>query len=106
VDKWHGATAKDIFIAVKGDIIHVELYRRFSDWHHWGIAGFAPLLRFDPERGGFHMKGSDAALTATALASALQRLWQTMKALDEIVSLGIAAVLQRLYDSYVTIRKP
>jgi hypothetical protein len=52
------------------------------------------------------MKGSDAALTATALASALQRLWQTMKALDEIVSLGIAAVLQRLYDSYVTIRKP
>ena len=55
---------------------------------------------------GFHMKGSEAALTATALASAFQCLWQTMKALDEIVSLGIAAALQRLYDSYVTIRKP
>ena len=96
---------KDIFTAVKAEIVHSELYRRFSDWHHWDIAGFAPLVQFDLERGGFRMKGSNERLTATALASAFQCLWQTLKALDEIVALGIAADLQRLYDDHVTIHR-
>ncbi len=105
VPHWHGTTIKDIFSEVEGEIIHVELYRRFSDWHHWDIAGFAPLLRFDPAH-GFSMKGSDERLTATALASAFQCLWQTLKALDEIVVLGIGSELEWLRNSYVTIRRP
>lgn len=102
VREWHGLTAKDIFAAVRGEVIHAELYRRFSDWHHWDIAGFAPLLRLD-EGGHVVQKGHDPALTATALASAFQCVWQTLKALDEIVSLGIGAELQLLHDEYVTV---
>jgi hypothetical protein len=33
-------------------------------------------------------------------------VWQTLKALDEIVSLEIGAEVQRLYDEYVTVRRP
>lgn len=106
VPHWHGTTIKHIFAEVEGEIVHVELYRRFSNWHHWDIAGFAPVLRFDPEHGGFGMKGSDDALTATALASAFQCLWQTMNVLDEIVALGIGNELERLKDSYVAIGRP
>jgi hypothetical protein len=100
---WHGTSVKNIFTAVKGELVHAELYRQFSDWHHWDIAGFAPLLRLD-EGGNVHQKSQNPDLTATALASAFQCLWQTLKALDEIVSLGIGAELQQCYDSYVTAR--
>lgn len=50
------------------------------------------------------MTGSDDALRATALASAFQCLWKTLKALDQIVALGVTAELRRFYDSYMRIR--
>lgn len=85
--------------------MHSELYRPFSEWHHWDIVGFAPLLQFDEQGLGFRMKGHNPALTATALASAFQCLRQTLKALDETVAVGIRADLERLYDNYVAIRR-
>lgn len=105
VRDWHGRTGKDIFDAVEGQVVHSELYRPFSEWHHWDIARFAPLLQFDDHGNGFRMKGHNPALTATGLASAFQCLWQTLKRLDEIVSVGISTELDRLYDKHVAIRR-
>ena len=73
-----------------------SLYRPFSEWHHRDIAEFARLLQFDEQGLGFRMKGHNPALTATALASAFQCLWQTLKTLDETVAIGIRADLARL----------
>jgi hypothetical protein len=103
VPHWYGTSIRNIFFAVKGEAIHRELYRRFSDWHHWEIAGFVPLLQIDRATGGFQMSGSDHTLTRAALASAFQCLWQTLEALNEVLHLELHTELRCLYDQYVAI---
>jgi hypothetical protein len=103
---WYGEKEKEIFDAVSGELAYRELYGPFSEWHHWRIGGFGFVLKFDASTHTFLAAGENPSLTATALASAWQCLWQTLKALDEIASVGIGTDLQRLYDNYVTIRRP
>lgn len=99
---WYGEKEKEIFSAVEGDLAYAELYGPFSEWHHWRIGGFGFLLKFDEPDNTFRMTGQNPSLTVTALASAWQCLWQTLVALDEIVSVGIRGDLDRLRKDYLS----
>ena len=101
---WYDESEKKVFQAVGGDVAYDELYGPFSEWHHWRIGGFGSLVAHDDTSGkfSFNLSGQVPAMTETALASAFQCLLQTLIALDNIVSLGIANELSDIRQRYIS----
>lgn len=74
-----------MFSVVGGQLAYDELYGPFSEWHHWRVGGFGPLLKFDEQAGRFRMTPQNPHFTASALASTFQCLWQTLRVLEQVV---------------------
>lgn len=101
---WYGEKEKEVFKAVDGQVVYDELYGPFSEWHHWRIGGFGPIVRFDESSGTFvfNLNGEVPSTTESALAGAFQCLLQTLATLDQLVSLEITTELTDMRQRYVS----
>lgn len=94
-----GRQIRQISESVEGEDLYRKLYEPFSDWQHWGAGGLGKAI----VRQGNRIVYSSLSATdaATALATAIQCLLQTVKFVDEHLGLGLTSNISELRDGYI-----
>src|SRR5574337_145776 len=94
-----GRQIRQIFESVEGEDLYRKLYEPFSDWQHWGAGGFKKAIV--PQENRIVYSSLSATDAATALATAIQCLLQTVKFVDEYLDLGLTSKISELRDGYI-----
>jgi hypothetical protein len=98
-DNWTGRTVRQIFEDVGGGILYQQLYKSFSNWHHWSPGGLGTAISRDGQHVSFLI--SSPAETATALAAGFQCLLETAEITDRHLRLGLELVIAQIRDGYI-----
>jgi len=96
---WTGYTAWKIAKEVKGEVTYLELYRPFSEWQHWGPAGFGNAIA---RRGNqIEYIATSPEDSATALAIGFQCLLQMAQVADQHFKMGKSSEIAQLRNEYI-----
>ena len=103
-EKYHknwfgGRSLKDLFDEVQLPTLYDQPYRRFSEWHHWDLAGLARLMSWDES--GTQVTAVTKHPSPGAFAVGIQCLLQTAALVENHMPMGLDEALSAFHDGYV-----
>lgn len=94
-----GQSIQQICESVGGETLYRKLYGPFSDWHHWGVVGFAEVIV--RQENGVVYSSMSPTDSAAALACGFQCLLQTIELTDKHLNIGLASKISELQNGYI-----
>ncbi len=98
-DNWTGHNTKDISDSVQGQLLHKELYKPFSAWHHWSPEAFGEAI--DRDQNSVKFLTPSPSSSATALRTGFQCLLETVELVDIHFKLGFNSRITKVKEEYI-----
>lgn len=96
---WTGSSIREICKCVGLDDLYLEIYKPFSDWHHWSPGGLGAAMKHYENRVIYlPMSHSDLA---TSLAVGFQCLIKTLEIINNHLKLNMTSMIADLKERYI-----
>jgi len=100
---WTGMSVWALFHEVRGDVLYEQIYRLFSDWHHWGPGGIGSRIARTESTVAYGPLAENEL--GTVLVAAFQSLFQSLQVLNSHLELGLEKQLALLESRFLQWRE-